>query len=160
MVWTLRPSKVRTGTRSVTRALQWIFPRVVEMVTQSVFFTPFSAASSGLISAKSSGCSSLSQGIQRPIAGYGVGAPGVGVRAVGGRLGRLEIGNVVANPLLLLLVPPNVLLVFAPGLSFGIGRCAVVENTAGWRPPPAPLPGPQRVLASPPSPPGQVLSTG
>ncbi len=54
--------------RSVTRALQWILPRLVEMVTQSVLFTPFSAASSGLISQNSSGWSSESQGIQRLIA--------------------------------------------------------------------------------------------
>src|SRR4028118_980381 len=54
--------------RSETSALQWILPRLVEMVTQPVLFTPFSAASSGLISQNNSGCSSESQGIQRLIA--------------------------------------------------------------------------------------------
>src|SRR5918992_5529984 len=68
MVCTLRPSKRRVGMRSETRALQWTLPREVSIVTQSVFSTPFSSASLGLISAKSSGCSSESQGIQRLIA--------------------------------------------------------------------------------------------
>src|SRR5215208_8215092 len=54
--------------RSETRALQWILPRLVEMVTQSVLTIPFSSASSGLISQNSSGWSSESQGIQRLIA--------------------------------------------------------------------------------------------
>src|SRR5918998_4231024 len=54
--------------RSETSALQWILPRLVETVTQPVLPTPFSAASSGLISQNSSGWSSESQGIQRLIA--------------------------------------------------------------------------------------------
>src|SRR5918998_6288482 len=68
MVWMLRSSKRRTGMRSETRALQCILPRLVETVTQPALSTPFSAASSGLISQNSSGWSSESQGIQRDIA--------------------------------------------------------------------------------------------
>ena len=60
------PPQVGPGCGPVTRALQWILPRLVEMVTQPVLFTPFSA-SSGLIS-EQLGCSSESQGIQRLIA--------------------------------------------------------------------------------------------
>ncbi len=51
--------------RRVTSARAWILPRAVSIVMYSAFLMPFSAASSGEISQKSSGISSASQGSQR-----------------------------------------------------------------------------------------------
>ena len=53
--------------REVTSAFATIDPLGVEILTKSVLFTPTCFASSGLISANSSGCSSASQGSQRLI---------------------------------------------------------------------------------------------
>jgi hypothetical protein len=59
---------VSTGMRRVTSALARIWARGVEIRTQSRFAMPFSAASSGLSSTKSSGWSSVSHGFQRLMA--------------------------------------------------------------------------------------------
>src|SRR6185437_11699448 len=59
-------------------------------------------------------------------------------RPIRGRLLH-EIGLIVSRPLLLLLVPPDVLLAFAPRLAFRVGRRAVVQQAAVMRPRPAPL---------------------
>ena len=66
--WTVRPAIVNARIRRVTSALPRMRPRGVETVIQSVLPMPFSAASSGLISTKNSGCSSVSHGFQRLIA--------------------------------------------------------------------------------------------
>src|SRR5215210_5389856 len=76
---------------------------------------------------------------ERPVAGDGVHAARVLVRAVRWRLVSLEVGNVVADPLALCLVPPDILLALAPGLPFRVGGGAVVEDTPVHRPRPAPL---------------------
>src|SRR5581483_12316098 len=49
------------------------------------------------------------------------------VRLIVGRLVLHVIGRVVAGPLALLGVPPDVLLALRPRLAFGIGRSAVVH---------------------------------
>src|SRR5215213_3654794 len=58
-----------------------------------------------------------------------------------GAFGRAEVRHVVAGPLSLLFVPPDVFLLVGPGLAFGIGRGAVVDNAAVHRPRPRPLGG-------------------
>src|SRR6266404_3613343 len=64
---TLFPNR-KGRTRRVTRALARISARGVRTRTQSVFRIPFSAASSGESSMKSSGMSSVSHGFQRLMA--------------------------------------------------------------------------------------------
>src|SRR5215212_2998271 len=58
-----------------------------------------------------------------------------------GALGRAEVGDVFADPLLLLLVPPDVLLALRPGPALGVGRGTVVNEAAVHRPRPGPLGG-------------------
>ncbi len=67
MVCTVRPCTRSGRMRAVTRARHSISPRAVVIVTQSRFFTPFSAASSREISQNISGCSSESHDNQRDI---------------------------------------------------------------------------------------------
>ena len=62
------PSIVKARMRRVTRALARTEPRGVVTRTQSRLAMPRSAASSGLISTKHSGCSSDSHGFQRLMA--------------------------------------------------------------------------------------------
>ena len=76
---------------------------------------------------------------ERPVAGDGVHPSCILVRAVRRRLVSLEVRYVVAGPLAPLLVPPDVLLAFAPGFSFRVGRGPVVEDSSVHRPRPAPL---------------------
>ena len=64
---------------------------------------------------------------------------GVGLGAVAGRLVGREVRHVVARPLALLLVPPDVLLALGPRPALGVGRRAVVEHAAVGRPRPRPL---------------------
>src|SRR5215212_329085 len=54
---------------------------------------------------------------------------------------RYEVRLVYTDPLLLLLVPPDVLLALAPRPTLGVGRRPVVEDAAIVRPHPAPLRG-------------------
>src|SRR5581483_934914 len=61
-------------------------------------------------------------------AGVGVDAQRAGRRCIIWPLFKRKIWYVEAGPLLLLLVPPDVLLAFGPGLARGIRRGAIVEN--------------------------------
>ena len=65
--WIVLPPTVIGRMRPVTSALAVISARGVITRTTSVLAIPFSPASSGLISTKSSGCSSASHGSQRLI---------------------------------------------------------------------------------------------
>ena len=56
-----------------------------------------------------------------------------------GLLSDREVGHVVARPLPLLLVPPDVLLALGPRLAGGVGGRAVVEHAPVGGPRPAPL---------------------
>src|SRR5690606_38405545 len=76
-----------------------------------------------------------------------VDADGAGLVAVGRRLGPLDVGDVVAGPLPLLLVPPDVGLALAPRPPVGVGRRAVVEDAPVRGPDPAPLVGHPVLLA-------------
>ncbi len=228
-----RPS-IRNGRRRrVTSALVSTSPRAVEITTQSRFSIPFSAASSGGISAKPSGLQLGGGGTMRVgmaarmVLGQAVGGDGVGVIAgrrprgrgcrpgpiswppgcpaackaafSNGRLHRLvvrgqrpvlqpggheqralavrdhdegrlpvervharrllrpvrgivrrfrlvEIGDVVAGPLLLFRIPPDVPLSLRPGLALRVGGSAVVDDAAVGRarrsPSPDGVPGP------------------
>jgi hypothetical protein len=66
--WTVRPAIVNARIRRVTSALARMLPRGVETLIQPVLPIRFSAASSGLISTKHSGWSSVSHGFQRLMA--------------------------------------------------------------------------------------------
>src|SRR5205085_8576643 len=55
------------------------------------------------------------------------------------RLVLLEVGYVLAHPLLLTSVPPDVLLALRPRLPLRVGRRAVVEDPPVQRPRPGPL---------------------
>src|SRR5918998_5833660 len=83
---------------------------------------------------------------KRPVAGDGIVAFGIGLRPVIRPLGRGEVGDVVADPLALLLVPPDVLLPLRPGFALGVGGGPVVEDAAVRGPGPAPLVGRQGLL--------------
>src|ERR1700738_3300275 len=50
----------------------------------------------------------------------------------------LEVHPVVANPFLLLFVPPDLFSRWIPGLAVDVARCAIVEDAAIRRPRPAP----------------------
>src|SRR5437879_4284391 len=66
--------------------------------------------------------------------------PGGAVRRpVARRLARGEVGDVVAGPLGLVLVPPHQRLALAPRLALGVGGGAVVQDPPVGRPCPAPL---------------------
>ena len=78
-----------------------------------------------------------------------------------GAHGFLEVGDVEARPLLLVVVPPHVLLAFGPRLAVGIGRRPVVDDVAVHRPRPRPLGCDPRVLLPVGlAPGGQVLLVG
>ncbi len=78
---------------------------------------------------------------ERPVAGDGVNTFRVSVGTVVGAFVGLEVGDVEARPLPLLLVPPDVLLLLAPGLALGVCGGTIVEDAAVRRPRPAPLGG-------------------
>ena len=63
-------------------------------------------------------------------------------------LGRLEVGDVVARPLLFALVPPHVALALRPGPALRVGGGAVVEDAPVRRPCPSPLRRHPRLLRS------------
>src|SRR5579875_2667458 len=63
----------------------------------------------------------------------------VGWRRIVGSLVQREIGNVVARPLFLFRVPPDVLLALRPGAALRIRRCTVVEDAPVGGPGEAPL---------------------
>src|SRR5690606_12031079 len=87
-------------------------------------------------------------------------AGGPGLVAVGGRLGPLEVGDVVAGPLPLLLVPPHVGLALAPRPALGVGRGTAVEDATVGRPHPAPLQGHPVLVAAGLAPGGLVDAVG
>src|SRR5215210_4311757 len=97
---------------------------------------------------------------ERPVSGDGVVAFGLGTWFVVGPLGRSEVGDVVADPLALLLVPPDVLLPLGPGLAIGIGGGPVVEDAAVRGPGPAPLVRRLGLLRQGLAPPGLVDAFG
>ena len=97
---------------------------------------------------------------ERPVSGDGVVAPGIGVGPVVRPLGRREVGDVVADPLALLLVPPDVLFPLGPGLALGVGGGPVVEDAAVRGPGPAPLVRRRGLLRPRLAPPGLVDAAG
>src|SRR5215211_7571654 len=97
---------------------------------------------------------------ERPVSGDGVVTFSIGIWVVVGSLGRREVGDVVADPLALLLVPPDVLLPLGPGLAIGIGGGPVVEDAAVRGPGPAPLVRRLGLLRQGLAPPGLVDAFG
>src|SRR5579884_3559549 len=61
-----------------------------------------------------------------------------GLRTVIGSQVFLEVRNILASPLALVLVPPDQLLAFAPRLAIRTRRCAVVQDATIRRPREAP----------------------
>src|SRR5215212_410312 len=95
-----------------------------------------------------------------PISGDCVVAPGIGVWFVIRPLGRGEVGDVLADPLALLLVPPDVLFLLGPGFALGVGGGPVVEDAAVCGPGPAPLVRRRGLLRPRLAPPGLVDALG
>src|SRR5918995_3532012 len=93
---------------------------------------------------------------ERPVSRDGVVAFGIGAWPVIRPLGRREIGDVVADPLALLLVPPDVLFLLGPRLTLGVGRGPVVEDATIRGPGPAPLVRRRWLLRPGLAPPGLV----
>src|SRR5919206_1229602 len=84
---------------------------------------------------------------ERLVAPDGVIGPRVVGRLVIGGLARCEVRDVVAGPLPLLLVPPDVLLALAPGPALVVGGGSVVDDVAVHRPRPTPFEGYPVLLA-------------
>src|SRR5699024_7459277 len=78
---------------------------------------------------------------ERIVAGKSCGAALLGVPAVVGVLLRREVGDILPGPPLVLVVPPDIPLAFAPGLAVGVGGGTVVEDPPVGRPRPRPLGG-------------------
>src|SRR6478752_5209144 len=72
---------------------------------------------------------------ERGIAGYGVNTSAISqIARVVRTLLQIEVRAVKAGPSLLLIIPPNEFLFFAPWLAVGRSRSAVVDDAAVIRP--------------------------